>query len=331
MDKHNKFLVADLGGTNIRFGLCAADSTQINAIKKYSIRDYESVKHLLQVYLHDSETNSNEIERCCFAIAGPIHDQAVKMTNCNWQISATAINHALDIKQTVLINDFQAIAYSVTHLLDNGLTNIGDLKLNNSEGPISVFGPGTGLGAALLVPYSGQSTSQQYLVVATEGGHAGLSARSEDELKIFDYWRNKGCRINREFFVCGTGIERIYEAICIDSGSDDYKKRQVANIQQLGCSGNDEKCQKTMNIFCSFLGSAAGDQVLCTGSTGGLVLAGGILPKFVDFLKASPFRQRFESKGAMSGYTKKVATSLIIESQPGLIGAAAYLNQTTIS
>ena len=80
-----------------------------------------------------------------------------------------------------------------------------------------------------------------------------------------------------------------------------------------------------MNIFCAFLGSAAGDQVLCTGSTGGLILAGGILPRFVDFLRQSPFRKRYESKGVMSDYVRKTGTALIVDENPGLVGAAAYL------
>ncbi len=323
MDNEKQYLVADLGGTNIRFGLSRPGTTGIRQIKKYGIRDYESVHHLLQVYLHDSDTKKGSIARCCFAIAGPIENQRVKMTNCDWEISATALNEALQIDCTVLINDFQAIAHSVTHIPPNGIVQIGHLAFKAGGGPISVIGPGTGLGAALLVP----GGDGEYTVVPTEGGHVALSARSEDELKIFDYWRSKGCRINREFFISGIGIERIFEALCIAAGRDDYKKLSVSQIQQTGCRREDELCERAMTIFCAFLGSAAGDQVLCTGSTGGLVLAGGILPKFVDFLQQSPFRKRFESKGAMSAYTGKVPSALIVEDQPGLIGAAAFLNQ----
>lgn len=321
MSKEKQNIVADLGGTNIRFGLAAPHSTTVDNIRRYSIRDYESVRHLLQVYLRDSGIDKSHIAHCCFAIAGPIKNQQVKMTNCDWEISASTIDEALGIDNTVLINDFQAIAYSVTHIPESGMVRIGELSLEADRGPISVLGPGTGLGAALLVP----TISGDYTIVPTEGGHVALSARSEDELKIFDYWRNKGCRINREFFLSGIGLERIYEALCVDAGRNDYKKISVSQIQQTGCAREDELCERAMNTFCAFLGSAAGDQVLCTGSTGGLVLAGGILPKFVDFLQESPFRKRFESKGSMSDYTRRVATVLIVEEQPGLIGAAAYL------
>ncbi len=319
----NKNLVADLGGTNIRFALSNQNSTNIEQIRNYPIRDYESIHHLINVYVKDIGLPSKSIRDCCFAIAGPIENQTVKMTNCDWSISANAINDALSITTSVLINDFEAIAYAVPNLDEASLTSIGTKNIDFTKGPVSVFGPGTGLGAALLVPYTASNT-QKIKVIPTEGGHAGLSARTEAELAIFDYWRNKGCRINREFFVCGSGIERIHEALC-NIDDQEHESLSAANIQQKACANENTLCNQAMALFCSLLGSAAGDQVLCTGSTGGLVLAGGILPKFVEFLNSSDFRKRFESKGVMSSYNEKIATALIIEKQPGLIGAASYL------
>jgi glucokinase len=51
------------------------------------------------------------------------------------------------------------------------------------------------------------------------------------------------------------------------------------------------------------------------------------VPRFIDFLKASQFRERFEAKGRMSYLNKQTPTYIVTESQPGLLGAAAYLNQ----
>jgi glucokinase len=320
---NNFYLVADLGGTNIRFGLCQPGTTNVKNVRKYGIRDYESITHLIKVYLSATQTDSEIVCGCCIAVAGPIVGERVKMTNCDWEVRTHTINQALQIKNTVLINDFHAIALSASHLSAEGLETIGNQNIFFDRQPISIFGPGTGLGAALLIP----DNRNDWIVIPTEGGHAGLSARTEEELFIFDYWRNKGCRINREFFVSGAGIERIFEALCVEQGKEDYKHLTVNTIQVKACQTSDSLCARALNIFCSFLGSAAGDQALCTGSKGGVVLAGGILPRFVSFLQQSPFRQRFESKGVMSDYNKDIGTALIVENQPGLIGAAAYLNR----
>lgn len=332
-------LVADLGGTNIRFAICdAVDSVghskvELRAIEQFSLRDYEDLKHLINHYLSNKGLNESgqTIQSCCFAVAGAIFDNKVKMTNYDWEISTDLLKDILGIQQAWLINDFAAIAHAVPFLDDSQLISIGDGE-PNPDAPIALFGPGTGLGAALLIPLSSDTKKRSYKVVATEGGHAAISARSSLELSIFDYWRAKGSRINREFFVCGAGIERLYEAIVAINGNgaalDDAKSLTAPQIQQRGCgdgtSAKDDYCRQAMHAFCTLLGSAAGDQALCTGAQGGLILAGGILPKFVDFLSASNFRHRFESKGVMSDYNKAISTQLIVEPQPGLIGAAAY-------
>ena len=319
-------LVGDLGGTNVRLGLCAANSTDVNFIEKFSLRDFEDIDHVIGVYLRSKlESGDISISACCLAIAGPIINNKVKMTNTDWEFSTDTLRKNLKIQHAALINDFAAIAHSVPRLKPQDTIEIGQPLNGEASGPIAVVGPGTGLGAALLIPKSTMAGTDSHLIISTEGGHAALSARTTEELQIFSYWRDKGCRINREFFVCGAGIERIYEALCVAASSTDYKNRTVVQIQQLGCSRQERLCEQAMEVFCALLGSAAGDQVLCTGSTGGVVLAGGILPKFVEFLQQSAFRQRFESKGAMSHFMSTVPSHLIIEAQPGLIGAAAYL------
>lgn len=341
MTNENVFprLVADLGGTNIRFAICdGVDNTNnskvtLREIEQFSLRDYEDLKHLITHYLANKNLNDDtqKIKSCCFAVAGAIFDNKVKMTNYDWEISTDLLKDILNIQHAWLINDFAAIAHSVPYLDDSQLISIGEGKANPGA-PISLFGPGTGLGAALLIPLSSNTEKPSYKVVATEGGHAAISARSSLELSIFDYWRAKGSRINREFFVCGAGIERLYEAIVAINNNgaplDDAKSLTAPQIQQRGCGDGtttkDNYCRQAMHAFCTLLGSAAGDQALCTGAQGGLILAGGILPKFVEFLSASNFRHRFESKGVMSDYNKAISTHLIIEPQPGLIGAAAY-------
>ena len=51
------------------------------------------------------------------------------------------------------------------------------------------------------------------------------------------------------------------------------------------------------------------------------------LEEYVDFLKASDFRARFEAKGRFQQYVADIPTFVITEPDHGLIGAAAYLDQ----
>lgn len=66
-------------------------------------------------------------------------------------------------------------------------------------------------------------------------------------------------------------------------------------------------------------------------SQGGVYIAGGITPRFINFLISSDFRKRFENKGRLSNITKQTPTYVITEAQPGLLGASAYLLQQQLS
>jgi len=61
---------------------------------------------------------------------------------------------------------------------------------------------------------------------------------------------------------------------------------------------------------------------------GGVYIAGGIVPRFLEFFKSSGFRVAFEDKGRFQGYLKDIPVYLITHDQPGLLGAGAYLRQS---
>jgi glucokinase len=58
------------------------------------------------------------------------------------------------------------------------------------------------------------------------------------------------------------------------------------------------------------------------GARGGVYIAGGIAPRILPFLKASPFRQRFERKGRFKDYVADIPTQVIMDKHAALRGAA---------
>jgi glucokinase len=80
-------------------------------------------------------------------------------------------------------------------------------------------------------------------------------------------------------------------------------------------------------VFCAGLGTAAGNLALTFGARGGVYLAGGILPQLGEFLAASEFRARFESKGRLSAYVRPIPAFVIAAANPGLLGAAVAAMQ----
>ena len=96
-------LVADLGGTNIRFAIChglgdaSHEEIILHDIQQFSLRDYQGLKHLITYYLSQCSAvdGIEQIQSCCFAVAGPMLDGVVKMTNYSWEISAEKLNEIL--------------------------------------------------------------------------------------------------------------------------------------------------------------------------------------------------------------------------------------------
>ena len=83
----DRVLVGDVGGTNVRFALAEKRDGKIgiDAFAKLAGDDFETFDDALRQYLEDSGLKP---ERACFAMAGPVRDGEVMLTNRHWQVSA---------------------------------------------------------------------------------------------------------------------------------------------------------------------------------------------------------------------------------------------------
>jgi glucokinase len=68
----------------------------------------------------------------------------------------------------------------------------------------------------------------------------------------------------------------------------------------------------------------AGDCALLHGART-VIIAGGIVPRFIPFLRASAFRERFLAKGRFAALLEGVAVQVVTHPMPGLLGAAVAL------
>ena len=81
-------------------------------------------------------------------------------------------------------------------------------------------------------------------------------------------------------------------------------------------------------LFCVIMGRFGGNLALNLGTFGGVFIAGGIVPRFLEFFKASGFRAAFEDKGRFKEYVHDIPVYLIVHDNPGLLGSGAHLRQT---
>jgi glucokinase len=143
------------------------------------------------------------------------------------------------------------------------------------------------------------------------------------EDQIIQHLRQRFGHVSAERAVSGPGLENIYLAI----GALDNVETVLQNATQITKSALLDECRiavEALNVFCAYLGSFAGNIALTFDARGGVYIAGGILPRIVEFMRRSQFRDRFDAKGRFREYLRTIPVNVIIHP------AAAFLGLTSI-
>lgn len=319
-------LVGDIGGTNARFALVdlADPALALQASQSLPNAEFASVQHAIEHYLQQVGALPT---RAALAVACPVGSDEIRLTNRAWSFSRSELQATLGLDELRMLNDFGALAWAIPMLPREFLLTLhGDAELP-LRGPISVLGPGTGLGVALLVG----SHRRGWHAVETEGGHVGFAPIGDEERAINAWLTAQHGRTSTERLLCGKGLSEI-DAVLRGVGNDVIAHpnlRDPAEIVAAALDGHDLAARRALARFCAVLGSVAGDCALIHGARS-VVIAGGIVPRFVPFLRASAFRERFLAKGRMATLLEAVPIHLITHPHPGLLGAACALRSAEL-
>lgn len=314
----NYSLVGDVGGTNARLALCDLGTGDISHSLTYSGLDYPSLEEVVRVYLHQQ---SLSVELACIAIACPIQGDQVTMTNHTWSFSIKRMQENLGLKQLTIINDFTAVSMAIPVLGVDDKVQLGGGTAQPNK-PIAVYGAGTGLGVAHLVP-----ADDRWLSLAGEGGHVDMASCTEQEDDLLRLLRLELGHVSAERLLSGPGLVNIYNGLVLsaDRVPEILTPKQVSDR---ALSKECPDCHRALSLFCVLMGRFAGNLALNLGTFGGVYIAGGLVPRFLDFFKASGFREAFTDKGRFKEYLKEIPVYIITHEQPGLLGAGAYLRQS---
>ena len=312
-------LLADIGGTNARFALQVNE--RFEAIDVLPCAGYATLGDAIDAYLARAAAGGHDvgaIRHAAIAIANPVEDDLVRMTNHHWSFSIARLRADRGFATLLVVNDFAALAMSLPFLAETQRQRIGG-GVEIAGKPIGLIGPGTGLGVSGVIPAVDGGAGAGWSALAGEGGHASFAPNNEDELRILQFfWRDFGYgHVSAERLLSGMGIEAIHRAL---SG----ERLTAAEITGQALAGAGVAL-RTVNCFCGVLGSVAGNVALTLGATGGMYVGGGIVPRLGPLFAQSTFRQRFEDKGRLSGYLSRIPTWLITEQYPALVGVSAML------
>jgi glucokinase len=309
-------LVADIGGTNVRFALLPAGSTRPQQEQSLLCGDFPGLEQAARHYL--SRVGVSAVSEAAVDVATAVTGDVVKLTNSPWVFSIEQTRRALELKRLLVINDFTALALSLPLLRPDELRSVGGGS--GVEGaPLALIGAGTGLGVSGLIPCQGN-----WVPIRGEGGHTAFSPMDEREDRVLRVLRGRLGHVSTERLASGPGLVATYEALCALDGvaAKPFKPEQVTEV---ALSAADPHCAEALRMFCGVLGTAAGNLVVTLGARGGVYIGGGIVPRLGDYFLNSPFRSRFEQKGRFSHYMAQVPVWVILADNPALRGLASAL------
>lgn len=352
--KKYNVLVADIGGTHIRFRLLKMtknieDKPDAIDTTKLKTSDYESLELLFKEYL--SRVKDNHPEIAVIGVPGPVQDNTImKLPNIpHWQgeISGEYLSKILNIKKFLFLNDFACNSYGIQTKLklneDYIIVNEGEPKENGAK---ALIGPGTGLGMGYLVK---NKNDKYYTIGSSEGGHQSFSRKNKDLFDLAEFVKKEYNLkyVTIENICSGQGMVPLYKFLLekekekynindidrdkilgekVDKFNDYSNKKlrdQLSNeITVKGVNGECKLSRKVVELFIEILAGASADLSLMTMPSNGVYLLGGISVTIEPFIKTSNIFLKHFLDNDHSFLLKSFPIYLIKNGDIGMIGAS---------
>ena len=314
-------LAGDLGGTKTLLGLFERGEPRPRQIvsRAYLTQEFDSFTAILDAFVRDTG-RAIAVDAAAVGVAGPIVDQHANLTNIQWDISVAEIANRLETSRVGLLNDLEAMAYSVAVLTGAEIVTLqrGERK---KKGNAAVIAAGTGLGQAYLHFLNGR-----LLPVASEGGHADFAPRTDREIELARMLRDLYGRAEVEQVLSGPGLLNVHRFTHDGDACEAVRglapSEQPAAISEAALTNRCSLCGEALEIFVEAYGAEAGNLGLRGVATAGLFVGGGIAPKILAALQDGRFMNAFRAKAPMADLVSAMPVHVIMNSDAGLLGAA---------
>jgi glucokinase len=319
-------VAADVGGTKTTIGVVTGPPWDLGGARPHRAENarHESFGDLLAWAL--AEAGTPPVDVACIAVAGPVIDGAVSMTNLDWVVRADAIERATGARRVRLLNDLEATALGGlvvpaerTRVLQAGAAPAGG-------GHVVAIAPGTGLGEAILC-WDGAA----HLPVASEGGHVDFAPRGDLQTRLLGWLAARHGHVSYERILSGPGLVALHEFLREADGARESPEVHdlagadpAAAISRAALEGSDPLCVAALDLFVRILGAKAGNLALEAIAFGGVLVAGGIPGQIVPALTDGRFLEAFLDKGRHRHLLERMPVTLVLEPDAAWLGAATF-------
>jgi glucokinase len=314
-------LAGDIGGTKTLIGLFEPHQHRPIPIdvRSFPTTAFPGLAEIIDAF-YALQPARLQVTAAAFGVAGPVINQTAQMTNVEWAVNAAQLGSRFPFPHVRLLNDLEAMAYSVPVLEGDELKTL-QAGRKRHDGNIGLIAAGTGLGGALL-----HRLRDRYVPVASEVGHSDFAARTDRELAFVRFIREREGRVEIEHLLCGPGLVNLSDfthqqtpCAWIDHASD-----VPSEISRSALAGQCPCCAEALDMFVEAYGAVAGNVALIGVTTGGVFLGGGIAPRVLPALEQGSFLAAFKDKGPMRPLLEDMPVHVILNADAGLLGAAVF-------
>lgn len=309
-------LVCDIGGTNVRVARLDAPEAMLSSPVFLRTDAFAGLAEAL-AGAGDIARGAGSVIACG---AGPVRARSLKLTNAGWHIDGPEVARQAKLHQGLLLNDFEAQALSLPVLRPQDCVVIKPAIPSDTSqrGPQVILGPGTGLGTGALIEVGGR-----YAALASEACHTGFGPETDEDFALWPLLEKLHGRITVETLISGGGLERLHRARLALYGLKEMRVETAAAIAQTALAHPDAAEADSVRKFWQMIGRFAGDMALMFMATGGVTLAGGILPRLEPLLQRDAFAKAFDAKAPIAEQARPIGVRLITAPDTVLSGMAA--------
>ena len=301
-------LTVDIGGTKT---LCTFwDGHRRLEKKKYATRAISD----FSVFLAD-QVRGKDISALCIAAAGPFSGGRVQLTNTGQSIDSAQLRERLpSIPRIAVLNDLEALGYSILHLPSGKIPFFKEGK--PSCGTAAILSLGTGLGVSAV--------TKEGIVLSSEGGHMDFAPEDAKQEQVLRFLRRQYGHVSYERVLSGQGLANI-DAAFLKPGARPRSPEQITSA----ALEKEPEALTSIHIFTCILAAFAGNLALTFKASAGVYLGGGMVPKIFSLLDSDLFCQVFTAKGRFQAFLEAVPVRVILDEEAPSLGAASYVQRLT--
>ena len=327
-DTENLVLAGDLGATKTSLALYRAAAWPGPPLRRQTFRnrDFTGFDSLLSAFLAGGQPMPTAV---CLGVAGPVLDNAVRMTNLAWSIEGAALQARFGCVRALLINDLVATAAGIPWLAPEDAHPLNPDGQAAAGAALAVLAPGSGLGEAFLAPHEGR-----LLPFPSEGGHASFAPRTAEQIELLNFMAARHRHVSVEQVCSGLAIPELFAFVAARQPVPDWLTAELAQTAEhtpvivraaLDAINGGKPCGPavhTLRLFLDILADEAANLVLKTLALGGVFIGGGLAARLLPLIEAPRFMAVF-ARGIYREMLARVPVRVIVNPHTALLGAAA--------